>query len=50
MSEIHRVEDDGTFTLVGEGYTSHVYVDSEGKPARLPDYYWEAFERIKRDE
>ena len=48
-SEVYRVEDDGSFTMVGEGYTSHVYVNPEGKPARLPDYYWKAFERIKEE-
>ena len=48
-SEIYRVEDDTTFILVGEGYTAHVYVDKSGKPARLPEYYWEAFETIKNE-
>ena len=46
-SEIYRVEENETFTLVGEGYTSHVYVDNERKPRRLPNHYREAFERIK---
>ncbi len=46
-SEVYRVEEDGTFTLVGEGYTSHIYVDDSRKPAKLPDYYKKAFESIK---
>ena len=45
-SKVYRAEEDGSFTLVGEGYTTHVYVNAEGKPARLPDYYWKVFERI----
>ncbi|UCD56881.1 MAG: acyl-CoA thioesterase [Candidatus Hydrogenedentota bacterium] len=45
-SEVYLVEDNGTFTLVGEGYTTHVYVDDDRKPSPLPGYYLEAFERI----
>ncbi len=48
-SEVSRVEDDGSFTMVGEGYTSHVYVDDTGRPARLPGYFLEAFEKIRDD-
>ena len=49
-SEVYRVEDDNSFTLVGEGYTTHVYVDASKRPARLPDYYWEAFKKIENQE
>ena len=46
MSEVYRIEEDGTQTLVGEGYTTHVYVNDEGRPDRLPEYYWKVFETI----
>ena len=46
---VYRVEDDGKFTLVGEGYVSHVYVDAKGKAAKLPQYFWDAFEKCKSD-
>ena len=45
--EVYRVEDDGTYTLVGEGYVAHVFIDENKKPARLPDYYWKVFDSIK---
>jgi acyl-CoA thioester hydrolase len=47
--EVYRVNADGTFTLVGEGYTTHVYVNETGKAARLPDYFWKAFEKVKAE-
>jgi len=49
-SNVYRVEGDGEFTLVGAGYTKHIYVDETGKAARLPEYYWKTFERIKDQE
>lgn len=44
-SEVYRVEDDETFTLVGEGYTTHIYVDDSRNPSPLPGYYQEALKR-----
>jgi len=46
-SQVHRVEDDGTLTLVGEGYTAHVYIDDDRRPSPLPDIYTEIFARLK---
>ncbi|MFH0946176.1 MAG: thioesterase family protein [Planctomycetota bacterium] len=40
-SEVYRVEPDGSFTKVAEGYTTHVHVDKDGKAARLPDPFHE---------
>jgi acyl-CoA thioester hydrolase len=45
--EVYRVEEDGKFTLVGEGYTSHVYKGPEGRAARLPQYFWDAFKKCE---
>ena len=45
-SEIYRVEDGENFVLVGEGYTTHVYINDEREPSPLPDYYLEAFKKI----
>jgi acyl-CoA thioester hydrolase len=42
-SEVYRVEDDGSLTLVGEGYTAHVHVDDDRKPTPFPDHYLRAF-------
>lgn len=36
---VHRVEDDGTLTLVGDGYTAHVYIDGSRTPAPLPAFF-----------
>ena len=49
-SNIYRVEEDGDFTLVGTGYTKHIFVDGSGRAAMLPHYYRETFERIKDEE
>ena len=49
-SEVHRVEGDGTFTLVAEGYTSHVYVDKDRKPAALPDIFTDTFRKLEGDD
>ncbi len=46
-SNVYRVEDNGEFTLVGTGYTKHIFIDENRKPTRLPDYYWDTFEKIK---
>jgi acyl-CoA thioester hydrolase len=46
-SEVYRVENESNLVMVGEGYTTHVYVDDNRKPAPLPSYYVEAFENIK---
>jgi acyl-CoA thioester hydrolase len=47
FSEVYRVEEDQSLTLVGEGYTIHVHIDDDRKPTALPKYYLEAFEKIK---
>ena len=46
-SNVYRVENDGEFTLVGSGYTKHIFIDENRKPTKLPDYYWDTFEKIK---
>ncbi|MEJ2721019.1 MAG: thioesterase family protein [bacterium] len=45
-SEIYRVENENDLVLVGEGYTTHIYVDENRTPATLPDHYLLAFRRI----
>jgi acyl-CoA thioester hydrolase len=45
-SEVYRVEDGEQMVMVGEGYTTHIFIDDDRRPAPLPDYYLEAFERI----
>ncbi len=47
-SEVYRVEDEENLVMVGEGYTTHIYIDDNRKPAPLPDYYLRAFEGIKK--
>ncbi len=46
-TEVFRVEEDDSFTLLGVGYTTHVYVNGEGRADRLPEYYWKVFETIQ---
>jgi len=46
-SEVYRVESENDLVMVGEGYTTHVYINDDRKPSPLPDYYLEAFEKIK---
>ena len=50
MCEVYRVEDDGTFTLVGEGWTGHVHVDENFKPAPLPQVFLDAFEKCRQED
>lgn len=38
-SAVHRVEADGSLTLVGDGYTAHVHIDESRTPAPLPDFF-----------
>ena len=45
-AEVHRVEDDGSFTLLGWGYTTHVFVKDDGKAGRLPQQYTYTFEKL----
>jgi acyl-CoA thioester hydrolase len=45
-SEIYRVEGNETLVLVGEGYTTHIYIDDKRNPARLPEHYLKAFDAI----
>lgn len=49
-SEIYRVENENDLVLVGEGYTTHVYIDGNRQPAPLPNHYLRAFEKIKDEE
>ena len=48
-SLVHRVNEDDTLELLGEGYVTMVYVAENRKVSPLPDYYLKAFEKI-RDE
>ena len=45
-SEVYRVGEEDDFELVGEGYTTHIYIDDNRKAAPLPDHYLNAFEKI----
>lgn len=47
VSNVYRVEKNDDFTLVGTGYTKHIFIDKDRNPSRLPDYYWHTFKRIK---
>lgn len=49
-SEIHRVENEHDRVLVGEGYTTHVYVNENRKPAPLPEHYRRAFDRVEAED
>ena len=49
-SEVYRVENEHDLVLVGEGYTTHVYVDANRKPAPLPDHYRQAFDTVGTEE
>jgi len=49
-SNVYRVEEDGSFTLVGAGYTLHIFIDGDRKPGKLPQYYWDTFEKIKDED
>jgi len=46
-SEVYRVEEGDSLVLVGEGYTTHIYIDDNRKPAPLPDYYLKVFKKIR---
>ncbi len=46
--EVYRVEDDGTFTMVGEGFTAHVAKGEDGKAVSLPQKYVDAIEKCGR--
>jgi acyl-CoA thioester hydrolase len=46
-SEVYRVEDDGRFVLVGEGYTVHVSVDGNRTAAPLPEQFTSAFAALE---
>lgn len=45
-AEVYRVEDDGSFTLLGSGYTTHVYVKPDGKVGKLPRLYFDTFKKL----
>ena len=45
-SEVYRVEAGEAYVLVGEGYTTHIYINDNREASPLPDYYLEAFEKI----
>ena len=44
-SEVYRIENEKDFVMVGEGYTTHIYVDDSRTPTPLPDHYLEAFKK-----
>lgn len=46
-SEVYRVEGENDLVMVGEGYTTHVYISDDRKASPLPEYYLKAFEKIK---
>lgn len=46
-SEIYRVENENELVMVGEGYTTHIYTNDDRQPSPLPDYYLEAFKKIR---
>ena len=46
-SQVYRVKDDETIETIAEGYVSMVYVNEVRKVSPLPDYFLEAFEKIK---
>ena len=46
-SKVFRRNDDDSMELLAEGYVSMVYVNEDRKVSPLPDYYLEAFEKIR---
>jgi acyl-CoA thioester hydrolase len=48
-SEVYRVENENDFVMVGEGYTTHIYVDDNRTPSPLPNHYLEAFKKAEMD-
>ena len=40
------VEKNDDLVMVGEGYTTHVYINDGREPAPLPDHYIDAFKKI----
>jgi acyl-CoA thioester hydrolase len=49
-SEVFRVEEDDTLVMVGEGYTNHVFIDDNRRPAPLPGHYLEVFDSLRNEE
>lgn len=47
-SEVYRIENERDPVMVGEGYTTHVYVDENRKPTPLPEHYLKAFDEAGR--
>ncbi|UCH83541.1 MAG: acyl-CoA thioesterase [Candidatus Latescibacterota bacterium] len=45
-SEVYRVVKEHDLVLVGEGYTTHIYVNEDRVPTLLPDHYVQVFDRI----
>ena len=48
-SEVYRVEDGEILVRVGEGYTTHIYIDDNRRPAPLPEHYLRAFDKIEEE-
>jgi acyl-CoA thioester hydrolase len=46
-SEVLRVEPDGSFTKIAEGYTTHVHVNEHGRAAPLPPLFAEVLARLE---
>lgn len=45
-TEVLRVEEDDELTLLGVGYTTHVFVGSGGSAERLPQLYFDTFKKL----
>jgi acyl-CoA thioester hydrolase len=49
-SDVYKVESGHDAVLVGEGFTTHVYIDENRKPRPLPDHYLRAFDQAGAEE
>ena len=48
-SQVYRVEEDNGLVMVGEGYTIHVFIDDNRRPAKLPALYLDVFEKLRQE-
>ncbi len=48
-SEVYRVEEENRKVMVGEGFTSHVFIDDNRRPAKLPAHYLEVFDNLENE-
>ncbi len=49
-NQVYRVTDDNNIELIAEGYVTMVYVNENRKVSKLPNYFLEAFEKIRAEE